>query len=267
MIDRIQIFCFLFSYAVALGLELLYLVRPRPIFRYLALSAGFAGLFAHTLYLASKRPPLAEQLGWMLLLAWILAIFYIYGTLHHGRLAWGVFVLPLVLGLLGLGVAASAVTGSETTAPPRDEQFWGLLHAALLLLAAVGICVGFLASLMYLFQSHRLKAKLPPGHGLKLLSLERLEAMNRRAIFLSFPLMTAGVLLGAALMVNYHVSSWLDPRILSAVILWLTFALLIYLRYGFHLRGRQVAFLTIVTFFLMLCCLTLSHPVGQGVFR
>ena len=267
MIDRIQIFCFLFSYAAALGLELLYLFRPRPIFRLLGVSAGTAGLLAHTLFLANKRPPLAEQLSWMLLLAWILAIFYVYGALHHRRLAWGVFVLPLVLGLLGLGLAASAVTGTEVTGAAHDEQFWPLLHAGLLLLAAVGICVGFLASLMYLFQSYRLKAKLPPGHGLKLLSLERLEAMNRRAISISFPLMTAGVLLGAALMVNYEVRSWLDPRILSAAILWLTFALLIYLRYGLHLRGRQVAILTIVTFVLMLCCLTLSHPVGQGVFR
>jgi len=29
-------------------------------------------------------------------------------------------------------------------------------------------------------------------------------------------------------------------------------------------RGRQIAVWTIVTFGLLLCCLTLSHPVGQG---
>ena len=50
--------------------------------------------------------------------------------------------------------------------------------------------------MMYLFQAHRLRAKTPPGQGLRLLSLERLEAMNRRAVYLSFPLLTAGVIAG-----------------------------------------------------------------------
>jgi hypothetical protein len=39
---------------------------------------------------------------------------------------------------------------------------------------------------------------------------------------------------------------------------------MLYLRYGFHLRGRQVALLTIVTFFLMLFFLVASHSVAQG---
>ena len=61
-----------------------------------------------------------------------------------------------------------------------------------MLLAAVGVCVGFLASVMYLVQAQRLRAKIPPGEGMRLLSLERLEAMNRHAINLAFPLLTAG---------------------------------------------------------------------------
>src|SRR5262249_44831018 len=138
--------------------------------------------------------------GWMLLLAWVLAIFYVYGSVHHRKLAWGVFVLPLVLGLVGLGVALGGPPPNTDPAAGRDDSLLPLLHGVLLLLATVGVCVGFLASLMYLFQSYRLKAKLPPGKGLQLLSLERLEAMNRRAITLAFPLLTAGVLLGAALM-------------------------------------------------------------------
>jgi ABC-type transport system involved in cytochrome c biogenesis permease subunit len=258
--DRIQTTCFLLSYAVALGLELLYLLRPRPVLRLAALVCGGAGLVAHTLYLAGKQPPLAWQFGWMLFLAWVLAIFYLYGAIHHGKQAWGVFALPLVLALAGIGVALK----SDRGAPERDDRFWGLLHGGLLFLAAIGICVGFLASLMYLLQAHRLKAKLPPGRGLRLLSLERLEAMNRRAILLVFPLLTAGVLLGAALMTHYPPASWTDPRVLSAVVLWLSFALTVYLRYGRHLRGRQMAVLTIVNFALMLACLSLAHPVGRG---
>jgi ABC-type transport system involved in cytochrome c biogenesis permease subunit len=263
--DRIQLFCFLLSYSLALGLEVLHQLRPRPVLRLLAIAAGGAGLLAHTLYLVSKRPPLAWPLGWMLLVAWVLAIFYVYGSIHYRRLAWGVFVLPVVLGLVGLGAALGGPTPSTDFPAGRDDSFLPMLHGGLLLMATVGVCVGFIASLMYLFQSHRLKAKLPPKKGLQLLSLERLEAMNRRAITIAFPMLTAGVLLGAALLLQQPIQ--FDLRILSTVILWLAFALLIYLRYGLHLRGRMVALLTIVTFVLLVGCLALSHPVGQGVAR
>ena len=57
----------------------------------------------------------------------------------------------------------------------EGKQFWPIFHGALMLLAAVGVSVGFIASVMYLVQVHRLKTKQLPGKGLKLWSLERLE--------------------------------------------------------------------------------------------
>jgi ABC-type transport system involved in cytochrome c biogenesis permease subunit len=96
------------------------------------------------------------------------------------------------------------------------------------------------------------------------MSLERLEAKNRRAINLAFPLLTAGLFLGLLIMFQDRLPGWTDPRVLAAGVLWLAFAVLSYLRYGYHLRGRQVAVLTIVTFALLMGCLALAHPVGQG---
>src|SRR5262249_10166280 len=103
--NRVTVVCFLASYGVALALELLYLLRPRPILRFLSLGFGAAGLLAHSMYLAWQRPPLAGQYGLLLSIAWILAIFYLYGSVHHSRLAWGVFVLPLILGLVTMAAA------------------------------------------------------------------------------------------------------------------------------------------------------------------
>jgi ABC-type transport system involved in cytochrome c biogenesis permease subunit len=267
MLDRVTIVCFIASYTVALGLELLHQLRPWALFRWLAQGFGAAGLVAQTIYLAVQRPQLIWQFGWMLFLAWILAIFYLVGSLHHRRLAWGLFVLPLVLGLVGLGAAfgrpASAEEAHAGNLLPIQDA-WGAVHAGLMFLAAVGISVGFLASSMYLVQAHRLRAKTLPGRGLRLLSLERLESMNRRAIVLAFPLLTAGMLLGAVLMLQDHLSGWSDPRVQAAVILWLAFAVVLYLRFGYHLRGRRVALLTILTFVLLVGCLVLPHTVGLG---
>jgi ABC-type transport system involved in cytochrome c biogenesis permease subunit len=268
-VERIGIYCFAFSYAVALGLELLHLFRPRPVLRLLGLGFGGAGFVAQTIYLAVWRPPLSWQFGWMLLLAWILAVFYLYGSVHHRRLAWGVFVLPLILVLVGWAAASLRPPAEAEWFSPEEKNLWGVLHAALLFLAAVGTCVGFLASLMYLVQARRLRTKKLPGRGLRLLSLERLEAMNRRALILAFPLLTAGMLIGAVLLFQAadQLSGWTDRRVLATGILWLTFALLLYLRYGAHVRGSRVAVLTIVAFALLLGCLALPHLGGQGGWR
>jgi ABC-type transport system involved in cytochrome c biogenesis permease subunit len=271
-IGRITVFCFAASYAVALALELLQLFWPRPVQRWVGLGFGLAGLLAHTLFLVAQRLPLSSRQGSLLFLAWIIAVFYAYGTLHHRKVAWGLFVLPLVLGLVGIAVLfAGDPAGAESfwlfqLLSFQGERFWGVVHAALLLLAAVGVCVAFVASAMYLVHARRLQNKTLPREGFRMLSLERLEEMNRRAIVATFPLLTAGVLVGLALMAQAagQLQGWTDPRVLAAVALWLVFAILLYLRYSLHLRGRRVAILTIVAFVLLLVTFALPHTFSGG---
>ena len=259
--NRITVFCFVASYAVALALEILHLRGGKPWTRVLALAAALAGLVAHTLFLISKQPPLFWQFGWLLFVAWALAIFYLVGAVHYRRTSWGVFVLPLVLGLVGLGLLFPAPTEADEGMLREPHQLWGPVHALLILLATVGVCVGFLASVMYLLQAHRLRTKAPPGQGLRLLSLERLELMNRRALLAAFPLLTAGMVAGVVLLLRGSVVSWTDARVLATALLWVVFAVLLYLRFARHLRGRQVALLTILAFVLLLGCLAVSHPL------
>ena len=270
--ERVTVFCFFASYGVAFLLEMAQLLRPRPALRLLGTGFGAAGLLAQTIFLAVQRPELASRYGSLLFLAWIVAVFYLYGTLHHRRIAWGLFVLPLLLGLIGLAVLLGREPASSEESwlvrlfSFEGERFWVALHLGLLLLAAVGTFVGFFASVMYLVHARRLKSKSLPGQGPKLLSLERLEEMNRRAIVLAFPLLTAGVVIGMALLAQSStpVRSWADPRVLAAIALWLVFAVLLYVRYSLHVRGRRVAILTIVAFVLLVVTLAVPHTLGGG---
>jgi ABC-type transport system involved in cytochrome c biogenesis permease subunit len=276
IIERTTVFCFAASYGVALVLELWHLLAPRPIARLVGLGFGAAGLLAHTFYLLAQPMDLATPASSLLLLAWILAVFYLYGSIHHYRHAWGLFVLPLVLGLVVLA-AIVPVSPSSEGAPNSGEQslladfagprFWGLVHGVLVLLAGVGISVAFVASVMYLVQVRRLRAKSALGHGVKMMSLERLEAMNRKAILWAFPLLTAGLIVGAVL--RWHQGNllvgWESPKIVSALGLWCVFAILLYLRYGAHARGRQVALLTLLAFAIMICALLSPvHPFAHA---
>jgi ABC-type transport system involved in cytochrome c biogenesis permease subunit len=271
-LEGITRLCFGASYAVALGLELARLARPRHALRAIALVFGFAGLFAHTAFLAIQRPTIQSQYGSLLILAWVLAIFYLYGTVHHRRFAWAVFVLPLVIGLVVL--AGSFAPQPGTRPPPwtdrlavlTGDQFWGALHGTLILLAAVGVCVGFLASVMYLVQARRLRDKVAPFGGVRLLSLERLEEMNRRAVNVAFPLLTVGLLVGVILMWHRPESAeaWTAGKVVGTAGLWVLFVVLMMLRYGLHTRGRNLAVGTIAAFMVMLATLAAAHPFPGG---
>jgi ABC-type transport system involved in cytochrome c biogenesis permease subunit len=268
-LGRITVFCFGASYAVAIGLELLSLFVARSVLRWLSLGFTGAGLIAHTIFVAVHPLPLETSFGSLIFLAWILAVFCFYGACHHRRLAWEIFVLPLVLGLVVLAQVFPAGSPSHAEQAQWElegKSFWPVFHGTLILLAAVGICVGFVASVMYLVQTYRLKTKQMPGQGLRLWSLERLEAMNRRAVVLAFPLLTIGLLVAAVQMLKMPDSgrgleNW---KVVSTIALWVVFAILLYLRYRAHAGGRQFALLTIVAFALMVSALIAVHPFAPG---
>jgi ABC-type uncharacterized transport system permease subunit len=272
-LERVTVFFLAASYGVALALEFWHLVQPRPILRYCAIGFGAAGVLAHVFYLAVQPISLAAPAGSLLLLALVLAVFYVYGSIHHRHVAWGLFVLPLILGLVVLAWVLPPPASSEGVASVwTGVSFWGMAHGILVMLAAVGISVGFVASVMYFVQAHRLRAKLPPSPGMKMLSLERIETMQRRAILWAFPLLTVGLLVGLVLLA--HQGAWADawnsPLILSTLGLWLVFAVLLYLRYGVHVRGKQAAAWTMVAFaFLIVSLVSLAmsssvHPLLGG---
>ena len=101
-LGRITVFCFAASYAVAFVAELLRQWLKRPALRWLALVFAAAGLVAHTAFVIVNPLPLQTSFGSLIFLAWILGVFCLYGSIHHRRLAWGLFVWPVVLGLIGL---------------------------------------------------------------------------------------------------------------------------------------------------------------------
>ena len=266
--DRISLFCFGASYTLALMMELWQLARPGLGWRRIvALVSAVAGLTAHVIYIVHHGLPFRGTPSSLLFLSLILAVFYVVGSIHHRQQAWGIFVLPVVIGLVI--AAAVAPEPSDTRLAVTDSvHVWAWGHFLLLLASAVGLCVGFVASVMYLVQAWKLRHKKPPGQGLRLLSLERLEEMNRRAITLAFPLLTAGLLIGVALLLQTRQLEWTDPKVITAALLWLVFAVLVYVRFGLHQRGRRVAWWTITAFGFMVLAFVVqffwpsTHPTG-----
>jgi ABC-type uncharacterized transport system permease subunit len=263
MLSGVGVICFAASYAVALVLEISRLAFRSGIRGAVLVGFVVAGFIAHTAYLyyqAVKNPgaPLSNVQEWYMVAAWVLIVVYLYLFFYHPRTPFGLFLLPLTIGLIVVG---KFFAKAEFTRVPAS-QIWGTIHAVAIVLAAVAVLVGFTAGLMYLVQARRLKNKLPPGRSLRLPSLEWLQQTNHRAIVISAIMLGMGVVSGIILnLMQVENPSgrlpWNDPLVVSTVILlvWLACALFIGWLFKPARAGRRVALFTVMGFIFLIIVL------------
>lgn len=264
MLSGVQIVCFATSYAVALTMELSRLLFRSGIRGAIMLGFAAAGLLAHTAFLCNRAvgaqgPPLSSEQDWYLVAAWVLAAVYLCLVYYYPRTPFGLFLLPLVLGLVA---TAAVFADPEPFARGPASQVWGAIHAISILLATVAVLMGFVAGLMYLAQARRLKHKRPPLGGLRLPSLEWLQRASSRAIVVSVMMLAVGVMSGAILVRISDGSQdsrlrWSDPVVWSTAVMlaWLLIALLVVALYKPVRQGRKVAYLTVLSFIVLVIAL------------
>lgn len=227
----------------------------QPRWRHVALPAAVGALFFHFVALvemlnaAHHRLPVDTHetlsfLGMLLALAFVL-VYWKYRTI-----SLGVFLLPICF-LLGLVPAFDP--GTEPSTLPGLHTGWLFLHIALLLAAYAALFVSLIASIFYLVQERRLKAKSPVGGHMRLPPLETLDRIALRALLIGLPCMTAGLLIGSLLaQIAYGASYFRDPKILLAFAMWLAYVAMIYIRQHSGLRGRRAVYLSGFVFLVVL---------------
>jgi len=181
---------------------------------------------------------------------------YLYLAYYHPTSRFGLLLLPLVLVLIGV---ATFFADSRVVLKESVSRSWETLHGVAVLLAVVGVLVGFVAGLMYLWQARRLKHKLTSDNRFRMPSLEWLQRTNNRAIGFSALLLTTGVLSGLVLNRIHHAKSLslTDPTVLGTFLMlgWLWFSQLINVFYRPARHGQKVAFLTVVSFIFLVFAL------------
>ncbi len=271
MLSRIQIFCFLASYGVALALEVSRLWFRSGIRGMVMLGFVVAGWFAHTAFLfnsAAKAAeaggsPLSSDQDWLLLAAWVMVMVYFYLACCHPTTHFGVFLLPLVLGLI---VAARFADKNPFPREPASK-IWGGIHGASILLATVTVLIGFAAGLMYLEQADRLKRKRPPYLNLRLPSLEWLQTVNSRTMLASMLLVGVAVVSGSVLnLLSGQRVPWNDWVVLGTLLMfgWLLLHVIIGVLYRPIRQGRKVAYLTLVSFILLVALVAVFVTMKHG---
>jgi ABC-type uncharacterized transport system permease subunit len=175
----------------------------------------------------------------------------------YGAISLGIFALPVTFFLvfvpsLGLAHYVFPSEGVRTS--------WLIAHIAALLAAYAALGFSLLASVLYLVQERRLKAKiktngdswwvpldwLPP--------LDTLERIAHAMLLFGFPCMTVGLVIGAVLVQETPLGAayFLDPKVIASFLMWAVYVLLIFLRYSAGWRGRKAAYLSGAVFVVML---------------
>jgi len=271
---HVTVVCFLASYLVALALELGRLLGRSRISRLVMVAFALAGFLAHTLYLYNRSqkaqlpPLLASAHDWVLVLAWVVALFYLFLALTQKELAVGVFALPVVILLISSAYFLNHEPNTEfNTALAR--RHWGMLHASFLVFGMTAGAFGFVSGLMYLVQHRQLKTRHGEPIGLKMPSLARLAQVNRWSVMLAFLLLTLGFASGVYLAVASPGGTTsvrlADPAIVTSAVVWLILAgIFVRLLTERSPTGRHVAWLTIFACgFLLLTTLGLQVITGN----
>jgi hypothetical protein len=263
MFDKVSIVCIASSYGVSFLLEVSRLFFRLPVRLVVMLGFAFAGLVAHSIVLIRDAQPgfaagvpFSNWHLWFLLAAWIVAAVYLALASTRPQASLGIFMLPVVFGLL----TASHMASREEFTRDSAHASWGMIHGIALLLGTVSMAFGFIAGSMYWIQSYRLKHKLLPMRGFQLPSLEWLQSVNKQTLYWSSCFVTGGLFAGFILNAIRQVVPWNDQVILSSSVLlaWLMIATLFELFYKPAQQGRKVAYLTVASFVFLALVLALA---------
>ena len=196
--------------------------------------------------------PLTGPFESLLLLALIFGILYLFLSRMIDQVWFGLIMVWLLFGTV---VAAGFVAGPPSRAHVVAATPWAIAHAIAMILAAASVVLATAASILYLLAGRRLKHKRIVQVLGRIPNMETLANLNRIGLRLGFVLLTAGVAggLGLASSLGTGLAAWLaDGKVLCILAAWtLLGAILVWDRF-FLLRGKVRAYVTIVTFGLIL---------------
>jgi ABC-type transport system involved in cytochrome c biogenesis permease subunit len=269
---------FWFSLALYIAATVLYayqFVLKRPKVGYYArfhTGAGFIcqtlSIGANSLYHGTTQLTGANQL---MLASWALVLLYFIMEHLIKIKIYGAFLIPVAVFFMGASQVLAALdpASNQLMQDPLLRSGLVAFHVGLIVFANAGFVFGAVSSGIYLFQEGKLKTHTSNIVTRRLPSLTTLQSIARRAILFSFPVYTAGLLLGILRAVSEQVDQWwFDPRIMLSGIIWLVFGAYLVLVYRQNVSSRTSSWVAVFGFVLVMIVAILARtvPIGFHVF-
>lgn len=223
-----------------------------------------AGALAHAFVIGMQtmeigHVPFAGTTQAISTFVWLFVLAYLYTEMASDERGMGVFVLPIVIALQL--VPALGTPGVEPrSAILESPMFW--THVSAMLFSYASFALAAVISITYLLQFKEIKAKHLGYFYTRLPSLQVLDVMNSRVVFIGWTFLTIGISFGAFWAVQVQsiapddprvgAMSIVDPKILVALITWFVYSFQMVARRALGWRGRRAAWLSAAGFVIVL---------------
>jgi len=199
--------------------------------------------------------PMSNLYESVIFFAWsIVLIFGIIDFKYKYRII-GAFVMPFAL--LGMAWAQLYLPADINPLMPALQSNWLLYHVITCFLGYAAFAVACGVSIMYLIKAKSEEKGNEAAGGLmsQFPPTKVLDDLNYKAIMVGFPLLTLGIITGAA-WANYAWGtywSW-DPKETWSLIVWFIYAAFLHARFTKGWVGKRAAWLSIIGFAATIFC-------------
>ena len=227
---------------------------------------AYAGLIVQTVAIGLRwkesydmgvgHAPMSNLYESIVFFSWTIVLLFAYIDIRYKYRVIGAFVLPFAL--LGMAWAQLGMnTGIEPLVPALQSN-WLLYHVITCFLGYAAFAVACGISIMYLIKTaaESTETSTPAGGLMSMFPpLKVLDDLNYRAIMIGFPLLTLGIITGAA-WANYAWGtywSW-DPKETWSLIVWFVYAAFLHARITKGWVGKRAAWLSVIGFAATIFC-------------
>jgi cytochrome c-type biogenesis protein CcsB len=191
--------------------------------------------------------PLSNMYESLIFFSWTIVLVYLILEFKYRQKIIGVFVTPFAFLAIGLTSIIPGIDAKITPLVPALQSNWLAIHVITCFLGYASFAVSFGISILYLIQDQTGAQK--EGTTRWLPSTSILDEINYKSIIIGFPMLTLGIVTGAA-WANYAWGSYWswDPKETWSLITWFVYAAFLHARLTRDWRGRKTAILSIAGF-------------------
>lgn len=191
--------------------------------------------------------PLSNLYESLIFFSWSVALIYLILDVKFKWRVGGVWAAPLSAVIIAVTWLVPGIQADIRPLIPALQSNWLGFHVITCFLGYAAFALAFGASIFYLVQHKR---ESPDQRRVKWLpSSGTLDDINYRAVIIGFPLLTLGIVTGAAWAHHAWGSYWSwDPKETWSLITWFVYASFLHARYARGWKGNKTAVLSIVGF-------------------
>ena len=194
--------------------------------------------------------PLSNMYESLVFFSWCIAFLYLLWERKLKSRVLGAFAMPFAFLFIAYASLAPGISDRIDPLMPALQSNWLHAHVITCFLSYSSFALSCAVSVMYLLKLRK-KEKGQKEAGLMALfpSLDALDTLVYKTIVVGFPLLTIGIVTGAA-WANYAWGSYWswDPKETWSLITWFVYAIFLHARFAREWRGKRTAALSIIGF-------------------